>query len=233
MATISEIKSNNNTLIRVKTTAKSVTKTNVADQLDATIDFTAQEINTVNSALSNKVDKVAGKSLIADTEITRLAGVSNVDVSGKEDISNKSTNVTTDGASDTKYPSVKAVKTYVDANTLPYKVYTAFLQFVDGSTITPTVIHNTIGDGSGDGVNDIAWSYNSGTQPKAVMTDAPFLTDKCVFVPTMYFQSNTAYSLKGIRISDSEFRLFSAQIATSTASLAFASGVFVEIRIYN
>ncbi|HYK55120.1 MAG TPA: hypothetical protein VEV15_01480, partial [Flavisolibacter sp.] len=28
---------------------------------------------------------------------------------------NKSTNVTTDGASDTKYPSVKAVKTYVDA----------------------------------------------------------------------------------------------------------------------
>lgn len=34
----------------------------------------------------------------------------------KEDLTNKSTNVTTDGASDTKYPSVKAVKTYVDAN---------------------------------------------------------------------------------------------------------------------
>ncbi|HYK54942.1 MAG TPA: hypothetical protein VEV15_00560, partial [Flavisolibacter sp.] len=33
----------------------------------------------------------------------------------KEDLTNKSTNVTTDGASDTKYPSVKAVKTYVDA----------------------------------------------------------------------------------------------------------------------
>jgi len=31
-----------------------------------------------------------------------------------EDVANKSTNVTTDGASDTKYPSVKAVKTYVD-----------------------------------------------------------------------------------------------------------------------
>jgi hypothetical protein len=31
-------------------------------------------------------------------------------------LTNKSTNVTTDGASDTKYPSVKAVKTYVDAN---------------------------------------------------------------------------------------------------------------------
>ena len=33
----------------------------------------------------------------------------------KENLTNKSTDVTTDAASDTKYPSVKAVKTYVDA----------------------------------------------------------------------------------------------------------------------
>jgi hypothetical protein len=33
-----------------------------------------------------------------------------------ENVLNKSTDVITDGASDTKYPSVKAVKTYVDAN---------------------------------------------------------------------------------------------------------------------
>ena len=33
----------------------------------------------------------------------------------KEDLVNKSTNVVTDGASNTKYPSVKAIKTYVDA----------------------------------------------------------------------------------------------------------------------
>jgi len=33
---------------------------------------------------------------------------------GKEDSSNKSTNVVTDGASDTKYPSVKAIKDYAD-----------------------------------------------------------------------------------------------------------------------
>ena len=33
-----------------------------------------------------------------------------------EKLTNKSINVTTDGASDTKYPSVKAVKDYVDAN---------------------------------------------------------------------------------------------------------------------
>ncbi len=35
-------------------------------------------------------------------------------ISAKEDVSNKSTNVTTDASSDTKYPSVKAVKTYTD-----------------------------------------------------------------------------------------------------------------------
>lgn len=38
------------------------------------------------------------------------------DIIGKEDISNKSINIITDGTSDTKYPSVKAVKTYVDLN---------------------------------------------------------------------------------------------------------------------
>lgn len=33
----------------------------------------------------------------------------------KEDLTNKSTNIVTDGASDTKYPSAKAVKTYADS----------------------------------------------------------------------------------------------------------------------
>ena len=39
----------------------------------------------------------------------------NITVTGKEDFANKSLNVIPDAASDTKYPSVKAVKTYVDA----------------------------------------------------------------------------------------------------------------------
>ena len=33
----------------------------------------------------------------------------------KEDVANKSTDIVTDAASDTKYPSVKSVKDYVDA----------------------------------------------------------------------------------------------------------------------
>jgi len=43
MATSTEIKDNNNTLIRVKTTAKSITKGNVADQLDSIVDYVDQE----------------------------------------------------------------------------------------------------------------------------------------------------------------------------------------------
>lgn len=45
MATSTEIKDNNNTLIRAKTTAKSITKNNVADQLDAVIDYIDQQID--------------------------------------------------------------------------------------------------------------------------------------------------------------------------------------------
>jgi hypothetical protein len=39
----------------------------------------------------------------------------------KEDLINKSTNVTTDGASNIKYPTVKSVKTYVDAEVATIK----------------------------------------------------------------------------------------------------------------
>ncbi|MEN9977254.1 MAG: Gordonia phage Lambo, partial [Bacteroidota bacterium] len=41
--------------------------------------------SVTNVDISGKVDKEAGKSLIADTEITRLASVTNVDISGKVD----------------------------------------------------------------------------------------------------------------------------------------------------
>lgn len=52
-----------------------------------------------------------------------------------ENVANKSTNVTTDGASDTKYASAKAIKTYCDA-----KVAAAIAALVAGlSTVDPHV----------------------------------------------------------------------------------------------
>lgn len=47
---------------------------------------------------------------VAESQVTGLTS----DLAAKEVTANKSTSVTTDGASDTKYPSVKSVKTYTD-----------------------------------------------------------------------------------------------------------------------
>ena len=59
-----------------------------------------------------------------------------------ENVLNKSTDVITDGASDTKYPSVKAVKNYVDANsgggTATYKILKGFIN--QSSTGNPTIV---------------------------------------------------------------------------------------------
>ena len=175
MATSTEIKDNNNTLIRVKTTAKSITKGNVADQLDSIVDYADQQ-----DAL--KVDKVVGKSLVLDTDITKLTNLSGTntgdetvstiktklgittlsgsntgdqDLSGLELLSNKSTNITIDATSDTKYPSVKAVKTYVDNKSigLPYDSYAVSLSQTGTNAPTETYIfENTIGA--------IVWTYN-------------------------------------------------------------------------
>jgi hypothetical protein len=71
-----------------------------------------------------------------------------------ENSANKSTNITTDTGSDVKYPSVKAVETFVAANTgLPWKAYTVGLaqsgtsnpavQSVVMNTLTNTGVPNT------------------------------------------------------------------------------------------
>lgn len=111
-----------------------------ADDVNKTKNYTFQKIKDFLIAeglgggvdVSAKVDKVTGKSLILDTEIARLLSMTAVfttalkntydnyvnSIGACEVWSNKSTNVTTDGASDSKYPSVKSIKDYVDSNTV-------------------------------------------------------------------------------------------------------------------
>jgi hypothetical protein len=50
-----------------------------------------------------------------NNEVTRATAAETLLNSSKEDVANKSTNITADGSSDTKYPTVKSVKDYVDA----------------------------------------------------------------------------------------------------------------------
>ena len=64
----------------------SVTKSQVGlGSVDNTSDANKPVSTAQQTALDLKVDKVTGKSLISDSEITRLASVSNVDISGKVD----------------------------------------------------------------------------------------------------------------------------------------------------
>ena len=68
---------------------------------------------TIPDQLSDLSDDATHR-LVTDTEKSTWSGKQDALGFTPEDVSNKSTNVSTDGASDTKYPSVKAVKTYAD-----------------------------------------------------------------------------------------------------------------------
>ena len=90
----------------------------------------------------NKVDKVSGKSLILDSEITRLAGVTNFDNSGnvtalnlKENLSNKSTDVETDKLSTIKYPSTKAFVDWINPRFQTALTSGASIKTIEGQSI--------------------------------------------------------------------------------------------------
>jgi hypothetical protein len=87
-----------------KTKLAAIIGTNTGDQ-----DLSALATNTALALKANTADVNTALALKANaTDVT-------TSLATKENTSNKSTNVTTDAASDTKYPSVKSVKTYVDA----------------------------------------------------------------------------------------------------------------------
>ncbi|MDH4403273.1 MAG: hypothetical protein QE264_03395 [Flavobacterium sp.] len=70
-------------------------------------DYVDVSINAGGSALTNEANiRAAADVALANADLL------------KEDLVNKSTNVTTDGASNIKYPSVRAIKSYVDASDL-------------------------------------------------------------------------------------------------------------------
>ena len=72
----------------------------------------------------------------------------------KENVSNKSTNVSTDALSDTMYPSVKAVKTYVDDNnTLGENTTTGSVSIAGGMTTSGTIYIGSAMTTSTGGIN--------------------------------------------------------------------------------
>ena len=126
--------------------------------------------------LANKVDKVTGKSLISDTEITRLSTVTNQDISGKEDISNKISAVT--GVSTLKYISEKALVDYVDSRLPTNYTKVVYVNTVSPGTATifdlnnPPAVHNASLQNDVNnlyiGTDASTWVYN--TSPAGYVT---------------------------------------------------------------
>ena len=108
-------------------------KLNIADSVSKYVTPTQLAAKTFDSSAiyrelnlrAKTADVTTALALKADlTDVTTSLGAKantasvTSSLATKEDISNKSTNVITDATSDTKYPSVKAIKTYVDAQSL-------------------------------------------------------------------------------------------------------------------
>ena len=145
----------------------------------------------------------------------------------KQDTSNLSTDVETDGASDTKYPSVKAVKDYVDANVLPYRFWRAK---INSSSVVSVLFDNieftspTITNPSNGRLIITKTGFFTGLD----MSKIEFLTETINNSGTPYVCILDSYSLApndAARLNI--FDMAGAQ--PSTPSTTFT----VEIRIYN
>jgi len=100
------------------------TESKSTDQgLQYTMDLLRDDVATNKSDISslqtaqttqNSAEESAAITAVQD-DVDANEAAANTAIALKEDAANKSTDVTTDATSDTKYPSVKAVKTYVDA----------------------------------------------------------------------------------------------------------------------
>src|ERR1019366_10260692 len=69
----------------------------------------------ITSNLNNEVTRTTNAEGVLTTNLSTESTRATTADATKEDVVNKSIDVTSDGSSDTKYPSVKSVKDYVDA----------------------------------------------------------------------------------------------------------------------
>jgi hypothetical protein len=131
-------------------------------------------IKTATDASGGSNYSIIGTSQLMSVPFALYAKTAGNDVL-KENTANKSTNVVTDAASDVKFPSVKSVKTYVDANMATSATSDATLQgYIDAlearlTALEPTVPNSpTIGTATaGDGHATISFTapVNNGGSP--------------------------------------------------------------------
>jgi hypothetical protein len=154
-------------LVSNKSTAVDLGGSNPSDQLypsqKATKTYVDQNISgLVAGNIPDATTLAPGKIQLAGDLSGTATNPTVPDLANKENTSNKSTNIQGDAGSDSKYPSVKAVKTYVDQATMG----TALQATVDGKadrnsptfTGTPVLPASTIAvtQSSGDNSTNIA-----------------------------------------------------------------------------
>jgi hypothetical protein len=109
---------------------------NLTTNLNAEIAARIAGDNSLTTNLAAEVTRATAiENTLTNNLLQELIRATSVEAS-KEDASNKSTNVSGDGASNTKYPSVKAVKEYVDFETLNNQTGTTYtLQLSDSGKV--------------------------------------------------------------------------------------------------
>ena len=100
----------NTTAIKENSGSISTINSTLTDQQNQIYD-NRNQISSTNNNLNNQIGGLQGQINNTNSAVSNLTGVAELQ-------SNKSTNVQTDATSDTKYPTVKALKVYVDQATL-------------------------------------------------------------------------------------------------------------------
>jgi hypothetical protein len=218
MPTRVEVIANIDETIRDKTISDKIVNTEDADNRELIVDYIDQEVATKVSA--DDLGAVAFSNDYNDLE-------NKPDLDAKQDVSNISTDVTTDGASNEKYPSVKAVKDYVDANVLPYRFWRAK---INSSSVVSVLFDNieftspTITNPSNGRIIITKTGFFTGLN----MSKIEFLTETINNAGTPYVCILDSYSLT----PNDAARLNIFDMAggqPSTPNTTFT----VEIRIYN
>jgi len=191
-------------------TVKGITKAMVGlANVDNTSDIDKPVSNATQTALdvkANSADVTAALNLKANTSDVNTAlnlKANTADVNTalnlKEDKLNKSIDVTTDAASDTKYPSVKSIKTYVDAQ-------------VAGATIADA---NATSKGKIQLAGDLAGTAAAPTVPGLALKEN--LNNKSVSVTTDAVSDTKYPSVKSVK-TYVDAQVAGATIADATSS---------------
>lgn len=213
-----------------KSAATDLGNTNASNQLYPT----QRAVKTyVDQAISNVVVSGAPNATTLAPGKVQLAGdlsgtATNPTVPGlatKESLINKSLNVSSDGASDTKYPSVRAVKTYVDQATQGIALAADLNAKADKNsptfTGTPSLPTGTIGVKQGQGTNTNQLATTSFVQQELSAASTNINAKEDVAnksTSTMLGTSNTLYPTQNAVKTYVDNQISSATVADASLS---------------